>query len=78
MLVATFAAWLGERGWVRRFTEAFEADLTGGVYLNFEPGTTQRDVRAGFGAEKYARLAELKSVWDPTNLFRSNHNIEPA
>jgi FAD/FMN-containing dehydrogenase len=67
-----------EMDWVRRFTEAFEADLTGGVYLNFEPGTTQRDVRAGFGAEKYARLAELKGVWDPTNLFRSNHNIEPA
>jgi hypothetical protein len=35
-------------------------------------------VTAGFGAEKYARLVELKRQWDPTNLFRSNHNIDPA
>lgn len=67
-----------EMGWVRRFSEAFAADLTGGVYLNFEPGTSQADVHAGFGPDKYARLAALKAAWDPTNLFRSNHNIEPA
>jgi FAD/FMN-containing dehydrogenase len=63
-------------GWVARFTDAFAADRTGAVYLNFEPGTS--DVHAGFGPEKYARLAELKATWDPGNLFRSNHNIEPA
>ena len=67
-----------EMAWVRRFSEAFTDDLTGGVYLNFEPGTSRSDVEAGFGTEKYARLAALKAEWDPTNLFRSNHNIEPA
>lgn len=67
-----------EMEWVRDFSAAFGDDLTGGVYLNFEPGTSQADVRAGFGPEKLARLAELKGVWDPGNLFRSNHNIEPA
>ena len=67
-----------EMGWVSRFTEAFAADTTGGVYLNFEPGTSQADVHAGFGPEKYAKLAQLKATWDPGNLFRSNHNIEPA
>lgn len=67
-----------EMDWVERFTRAFARDLSGGVYLNFEPGTTPADVRAGFGAAKYARLAELKARWDPTNLFRSNHNIAPA
>lgn len=67
-----------EMDWVRRFSDAFAADLTGGVYLNFEPGTSQTDVHAGFPPEKYARLAALKATWDPSNLFRSNHNIEPA
>lgn len=67
-----------EMGWVQRFSTAFEHDLTGGIYLNFEPGTTAEHVKAGFGEEKYRRLSELKAVWDPTNLFRSNHNILPA
>jgi len=67
-----------EMDWVARFSQAFEEDRSGGVYLNFEPGTSPSDVRAGFGPEKYARLAALKATWDPTNLFRSNHNIPPA
>jgi hypothetical protein len=35
-------------------------------------------VRAGYGAEKYARLVELKDEWDPENLFRVNQNIKPS
>lgn len=65
-----------EMGWVTRFTDAFADDRTGALYLNFEPGAS--DPHAGFTPEKYARLAELKATWDPGNLFRSNHNIEPA
>lgn len=67
-----------EHAWVARFTEAVQPDATGGVYLNFEPGTSRRDVLAGFGEEKYQRLVALKDQWDPTNLFRSNHNIAPT
>ena len=37
-----------------------------------------RDVQAGFGEDKYAKLVELKNRWDPSNLFRSNHNIAPT
>lgn len=28
--------------------------------------------------EKYRRLAEAKSTWDPQNMLRANKNIEPA
>jgi len=67
-----------EMDWVRRFSAAVAPAATGGTYLNFEPGTTVSDVKAGFGEEKYARLVELKDRWDPTNVFRSNHNIAPT
>ncbi|MGH8894074.1 MAG: FAD-binding oxidoreductase [Actinomycetes bacterium] len=77
------AAWQDESetdrevDWVKRFSAAFEPALTGGVYLNFEPETGEADVRAGFGDDKYARLAALKQQWDPENVFRGNHNIAP-
>jgi FAD/FMN-containing dehydrogenase len=67
-----------EKEWVERFTAAIEPVATGRRYLNFEPGTTEEDVRAGFGDAKYDRLAALKQEWDPENLFRGNHNIAPA
>jgi len=67
-----------EMDWVRRFSAAFAPADTGGVYLNFEPGTDRSDVLAGYGSAKYERLVALKDSWDPTNLFRSNHNIAPT
>lgn len=66
-----------EIAWVHRFTEAFESARTGGVYLNFEPETDERSVRAGYTAGKYERLVALKQEWDPDNLFSGNHNIAP-
>jgi hypothetical protein len=32
---------------------------------------------SSYGEQTYARLATLKRRYDPTNLFRLNHNIEP-
>jgi FAD/FMN-containing dehydrogenase len=64
--------------WVRRFSEAMAPFTTGGVYLNFEPDEGEERVRAGYGAEKYARLVALKDKWDPDNLFRVNQNIQPS
>jgi FAD/FMN-containing dehydrogenase len=66
-----------EMDWVAQFSAAIAPATTGGTYLNFEPGTTTADLKAGFGEEKYARLQGLKGEYDPTNLFRSNHNIVP-
>jgi hypothetical protein len=64
--------------WIRGFSEAMRPYTTGGVYLNFEPDVGEERVRAGYGAEKYAKLVALKDKWDPDNLFRVNQNIKPS
>jgi FAD/FMN-containing dehydrogenase len=46
--------------------------------MNHMTGDEGEDrVRAGYGADKFAKLAALKSKYDPDNFFRSNHNIPP-
>jgi FAD/FMN-containing dehydrogenase len=67
-----------EVAWVREASAAMAPFTTGGVYLNFEQDEGAEHVRAGFGAEKYARLVALKDKYDPGNLFRINQNIAPS
>jgi FAD/FMN-containing dehydrogenase len=49
-----------------------------GAYVNFlgEEGPTQ--VRQAYPSATWDRLRATKRRWDPTNLFRRNHNIPPA
>ncbi|HTI27907.1 MAG TPA: FAD-binding oxidoreductase [Kutzneria sp.] len=44
---------------------------------NFAPEEAV-DAAAIYGPERYARLAAVKKAYDPTNMFRINHNVAPA
>ena len=51
---------------------------TGGMYLNFPGhGEDKELVRSALGAETYTRLARVKRIYDPGNLFSMNQNISP-
>jgi FAD/FMN-containing dehydrogenase len=66
-----------ERNWVRTFWSALEPYHMG-VYVNFLGDEGQERVQESYGAEKYARLRELKRRYDPDNFFRINQNIPPV
>jgi hypothetical protein len=66
-----------ERQWARDFWDALAPHHTT-VYVNFLMEEGEERVRQAYGDEKYGRLRELKSRYDPENLFRLNQNIPPA
>jgi FAD/FMN-containing dehydrogenase len=63
--------------WVRDAHDALTPYTTGDVEMNFltEDEPSER-LRSAYGAN-YDRLVEVKTRWDPNNLFRMNQNIEP-
>ncbi len=66
--------------WARSFWNDMKHHSNGRAYLNFaglgEEGSEL--VRQSHGAENYKRLIEIKTKYDPTNLFRLNQNIKPT
>ncbi len=60
--------------WTRELAAAARPWATGGVYVNEALGEKPR---AAFGVN-YERLVQIKSRYDPTNLFCNNTNIAPA
>jgi hypothetical protein len=52
---------------------------TGRMYLNF-PGHGEGEdlVPSALGPDIYAKLAQVKRVFDPDNLFRMNQNVIPG
>ncbi len=82
MLVALtpdMAAWEKEREWVRNlWTDLQPHSLGIGDYINNMVEFDAERILASYGPEKYARLAGIKAVYDPENLFRRNVNIPPA
>lgn len=64
--------------WVREYRKANAPFTTGGVYLNFIGDEGEARIKAAFGEDRYERLAQVKSEYDPRNVFAGNQNIRPT
>ena len=64
------------RDWARRSWAALRSYSTGGNYMNFQTDDEVGDRTRESYRSNFARLAEVKAAWDPSNLFRVNRNIQ--
>jgi FAD/FMN-containing dehydrogenase len=65
------------RQWCVDYFEALHPHSAGGAYVNMMMDEGQDRVRASY-RDNYDRLAQIKAVYDPDNVFRVNQNIEPS
>lgn len=65
-------------GWVRQAMAFVEPDAVEGRYANENADAGPAETRLIYGEEKVTRLAALKRIWDPDNVFRLNHNVVPV
>lgn len=63
--------------WAREFFDRSQPFASGGAYINFLTQDESERIASAYGPT-YERLRELKTKYDPTNLFRTNQNIQPA
>jgi hypothetical protein len=63
-------------GWARELWTAVQPWSAGRVYGNILGYDESSRLREAYG-DNYERLARLKAVFDPSNLFRVNQNISP-
>ncbi|MFJ3288702.1 FAD-binding oxidoreductase [Streptomyces sp. NPDC086669] len=47
-------------------------------FLSTEEATDSERLSEVYGVERYRRLTAAKKAYDPTNMFRENHNIPPG
>ena len=67
-----------ERAWVRSTWDALRpSSIDIGSYVNALSDVDEDRLRASYG-EKYERLAAIKRIYDPDNVFHRNANIKPA
>jgi hypothetical protein len=65
------------------WVEAFYAAISGQyapdrMYINHVGLESESRIRQAYAKGLYERLAEVKTHYDPHNLFRRNHNIVPG
>jgi FAD/FMN-containing dehydrogenase len=65
------------QAWVADFAAALHQGDTG-AYVGFLGDEGRARVRQAYPGSTWDRLAAIKRRYDPTNLFRRNHNIPPA
>jgi FAD/FMN-containing dehydrogenase len=65
--------------WTREFWDEMREKNDGAIYLNFvsEGEDTEAMMRASYGNDNYERLIDIKTKYDPANMFRLNQNILP-
>jgi hypothetical protein len=63
--------------WVRDYDSALAPHSEPGGYVNFMDVDDHGRVEANYG-DNYQRLAAVKRMYDPENLFHHNQNIAPA
>ena len=63
--------------WTRECWQALQPFLADGSYQNYVSDEGEGVARAAYGVN-YERLVALKNKYDPTNLFRMNHNVKPV
>ena len=63
--------------WVSDFAAALQQS-DHGAYVNFLGDDGKERIRAAYPESTLDRLRQVKSQYDPTNLFRLNQNIQPV
>jgi hypothetical protein len=64
--------------WARDLWTAVQPFSTGSVYVNYLGWDEADRIGEAYGSQIHQRLVELKTRYDPENLFRLNQNIVPA
>jgi FAD/FMN-containing dehydrogenase len=65
-------------GWARALWSAMRPFLANAVYVNYTSDQGAETIRDAYPPAVRERLVALKNQYDPTNLFRMNHNILPT
>jgi FAD/FMN-containing dehydrogenase len=63
--------------WTKEFWSALHPTSAGGSYVNFMMEEGEDRVKAAY-RDNYPRLARVKAIYDPENVFHVNQNIKPA
>jgi FAD/FMN-containing dehydrogenase len=68
-----------DRPWVQALWTALVPHASNAAgYVNFHSEHDAARVRSSYGPETYERLARIKAVYDPHNVFHRNANIAPS
>ena len=62
--------------WAKDYWNNMHPYSSGGAYVNFMMEEGEDRIKATYG-DNYQRLVEIKTKYDPNNLFRVNQNIKP-
>ena len=65
------------QAWLDEFAAAIDQGDSG-EYVNFVGDEGEAGARAAYPGATWDRLAAIKAVYDPENLFRLNQNVPPA